>query len=131
MIPKETRSLFGIVTRYPRTVAAVWIPAILCVVAACFIHRFSLASAFLLLWSLLVSLFIVHGVKYGQLTDNSGTASRRQKPLRFWAKVTVWSAAYIIALICIVASAVQERNKGKAEPAAGALRQRKDEAHER
>jgi len=119
MIPDETKAFFSVAKRHPVFFALLYFPAIISVVAACMIYRPYPGFLFPLAWCFLVGSFLIKGITDGQLTDNHGTAFRLKTPIRFWIKVTIWSVAYIFAMVWAIGFAVQEKNKKETEPDIG------------
>src|SRR3954471_7618984 len=111
MIPKETRVFLSVPKRRPFAFAAVYVPVIASVVISSAVYRFTFAYCLPLVWCFFVSLFLIQGLEKGQLTDNHGTAIRDQTPTRFWAKVSIWSVAYLFAIMWCIGFAMQERRR--------------------
>jgi len=120
MIPKETKQLFSVPKRHPWAVIILYVPVVLGVVVSSLMYRFTFAYCLPMLWCLLVSFYLIQGFENGELTDNHGTAIRRQTPVRFWSKVSIWSGAYIFAIAWCIGFAVQEQRKINSEPRAAA-----------
>ena len=99
MLPQETKVFLSTPKRHPLVFAAVYIPVVCSVLISSAIYRFTFAYCLPLLWCFFVSLFLIDGVKKGQLTDNHGTAIRHRTPFRFWSKVGIWSAFYMFAIV--------------------------------
>ena len=116
MIPEKTKVFLSVLKRHPLVFAAVYIPVICSVVISSAIYRVTCAYCLPLLWCFFVSLFLIDGVKKGQLTDNHGTAIRHQTPVRFWGKVCIWSAFYLFAIVWCIGFAMQERRREMTEP---------------
>jgi hypothetical protein len=111
MIPDKTKVFFSVAKRHPFFFAMLYTPAIISVVASCLIYRPHPGFLIPLVWCFFVGSFLIKGITDGQLTDNHGTAFRLKTPLRFWGKVTIWSVAYIFAMIWAIGFALQENNK--------------------
>ncbi|QQL44559.1 hypothetical protein [Sulfuriroseicoccus oceanibius] len=87
-------------------------PVVASVIAASVIHRFSFI--YLLIpgfWCYAVGGFIIAAIASGQISDNQGTATRTQSPLRFWSKVGLWSLFYLFAAASPIGIALQESAK--------------------
>src|SRR5688572_13611752 len=85
---------------HPWLFCAFYLPTVGSTIAGSIIYRFSWFNLLLPgLWCLPVSCFIVDALISGSMTDNYGTATRRETPVGYWIKVGVWSAAYLFALV--------------------------------
>lgn len=115
MITEETKAFYSVPKRHPFVFAFVYLPVVGSVLLSSQIYRFTFAYCLPLLWCFFVSLFLIDGVEKGQLTDNLGTAIRHQTPIRFWGKVSLWSAFYLFAIAWCIGFAMQERSKEMTE----------------
>lgn len=116
MIDDKTKQFLSIPKRHPLAFAALYIPVIISVIVSSAIYRFTFAYCLPMLWCFIVSLFLIQGVIAGELTDNHGTAIRRQAPIRFWAKVSFWSVFYLFAIAWCIGFALQEQRKESLAP---------------
>jgi hypothetical protein len=105
----EAVSFFLTPMLHPIVFSIIFVPVIVSVVAASIIHEFTFL--YLLIpgfWCYAVGCFIINGINDGTMTDNSGTATRRKNPFRFWVKIFIWSLGYIFATISPLGLAFQE-----------------------
>jgi hypothetical protein len=97
---------------HPWLFSALYLPAVGSTIAGSIIYRFSWFNLLIPgLCCFFVSCFIIQGLTTGIMTDNHGTVSRWETPVRYWIKVGIWSSAYLFALVFPIGYALQERDR--------------------
>lgn len=91
-------------------------PVVAAVIAASVIHEFSFFYLIIPgFFCYAVGGLILNAIYHGSLSDNHGTALRSRSPIRFWAKVAIWSIAYLFAAVFPIGFALQESAKAAAK----------------